>query len=526
MRARIIVAALMLTGGGIGLQGCGETTAKTEFEVESATSRQRQAAYDFQSRETVRPGAAQVTDSFFVAPVDTRVRAADLLPPRLQGVDAVSIVSREPLGLADIAARLSRITGVPHVVALGPTAARITAEDDGSVAVRTDDDEEADRPGRATSISGGGASDRAATRRIRPSLTGSLSEVLDEISDAFDVEWSVGNDRVIFRDYITRQYQLSSLAGSGDGLDVWSEVTGTLENLVGEGTRITVGEGTGIITVTALLADHDRIEDYLATMNDALGQQIAFDVTVLNVTLTEQEGFNFDLDATLRRAGSPLISGGFGGGGGLGEGNPIGNANVAITGEDFSVQAAIAALATDNEVSVETRAGATTTNFQAVPIEVVQDDAYVASIETLRDSDGNVTGQSISPGTVTTGFVMDLTPRILNTREILVRYTLELSDVIQIENFTGVSGEGDDSTATLVQLPEVSRSNLEQQVILRNGQTLVLFGFERQRAVLDRQGVGNARFFGLGGSRGALTERTASVIFITPRLLARISGGG
>lgn len=511
--------------------GCGETTAKTEFELENTTGRMRQGTYDFQSREAMRAGAAQISEGFFVAPVDTRVRAADLLPPRLERVDAVSIVSREPLGLVDIAARLSRITGVPHVVALGPTGARVTATDDGSVSSQStgDDDETGNDAGQATNISGGGASTRAGTLRIRPNLTGSLSEVLDEISDAFEVEWSVGDDRIIFRDYVTRQYQLSSLPTRSSlslstgsvAIDIWSEVTSTLSNLVGQGTRITIGEGTGIITVTALLSDQDRIQDYLSTMNDALGQQIAFDVTVLNVTLTDEEGFNFDLQELLLQGTN--WDAGFKAAGSLAQAAPIGTANVAIAGDDYSVTAAVQALSTQNNVSVETRTGATTTNFQVVPIEVVQDEAYVESVETVANSTGDIAGTSINPGTITTGFTMALAPRILNTREILVRYELELSDVIQIENFT--SNEGTDNETT-VQLPEVSRVNFEQQVVLRNGQTLVLFGFERRRAVLDKQGIGNANFFVFGGSRGASIERAASIVFITPRLLQRISGGG
>jgi type II secretory pathway component GspD/PulD (secretin) len=500
--------------------GCGEITAKSEFEVANANSRMRQGAYDYQSRDAVRAGAAQISDSFFVAPVDTRVRAADLLPPRLQAVDAVSIVSREPLTLAEIAARLTRVTGVPHVVALGATGTRAFLEDDGSVETRLDGN--TTQRAASANISGGAGSSAAGTRRIRPNLTGSLSEVLDAISDSFDVEWSVGDDRVIFRDFVTRQYQLSSLQTDSE---IWSEVTGTLSGLVTSGTQITIGQTTGIITVTALLADHSRIEEYLSTMNKSLGQQIAFEVTVLNMNLTEQEGFNVNIDQIgFNLDGSPSIEGGFRGVGSIGEGaGAIGSANVSIVGENFNVPLAVQALSTRNEVMVENRAGATTTNFQTVPIEVVQDDAYVASIETLRDSNGDVTGQSVTPGTVTTGFTMEFTPRILNTREILVRYSLELSDVIQIENFTGTDA---DTGATLVQLPEVSRVNLEQQVILRNGQTLVLFGFERQRAAIDRQGIGDPSFFGLGGARGAQSERIASIIFITPRLLSRISGGG
>ncbi len=520
----IVLAGAVAALAALAPAGCGKITADTKFEVENAQARSRQAAYDLQTREGVRAGAAQVSDSLFIAPAEQRVRAQQMLPARLQGVNAVSIVSREPLTLADIAARLTRITEVPHIVALGPSGQRVAAEQDGSVARPS---VEGDDAGGSVNIAAGGGSTRAASLRIRPNLTGSLGDVLDRVADAFEVEWSVDSGRIIFRDYVTRQYQLSSLpvtsslsasaagASSSSSLDIWDEVASTLENLAGDGTRITIGEGTGIVTVTALLPDHAPVRDYIATMNEALGIQIAFDVNVLNVSVSSGEGFGFDLGNLFFAPGNGDVEiSGFGSVA-PGEGG-IGPVNIGIVSGDFAIDAAVDALSTRSDVTVENRVGVTTTNFQAVPVEVVEEENYVASIETLRDENNNVTGTAVSPGTVTTGFVLRLQPRVLNTREILVRYSVELSDLIDIIDFP--SG---DST---VQLPEVSRANLDQQAILRNGDTLVLFGFERNRAEIGQRGVGNPGFFGLGGSRSASNTRAASVVMITPRILARSRG--
>lgn len=540
MARRGMFRALGAAGVLLAMSGCGQITADSEFEVENANARSRQAARDFQSRESIRPGAAQVSDSFFVAPVDGRVRAENLLPPQLRKVNAVSIVSREPLSLADIAARLTRITGVPHIVALGPTGTRVTSTQDGATETQTltesgggfgqdatSSDTTAIQSG-ATNIASGGGSTRSANMRIRPNLTGSLGDVLNSLSDAFEVEWSVEEGRVLFRDYVTRQYQVSSLpvtsssstsvsgTSSSASLDVWDEVSSTLENLTGEGTRITIGQGTGIITVTALVQDQSRIYNYLSTLNDALGQQIAFDVNILNVSLSQSEGFSLDITEVLYQASNgnfaltktttPSLGN---------ENTGFGPFNVFIAGNDFELNALIDALSQTGDVTVETRTGSTTTNFQTVPVEVVDETAYVAQINTVLNDGGNNIGSTVVPGTITTGLQMRLQPRVLNTREILLRYALELSDLIQLEDFPTDGGT--------IQLPEVSRVNFEQQVILRNGQTLVLAGFERKRTAVNKQGVGAAGFFGLGGSRGATNERASSVVLITPRLLSRVS---
>ena len=97
------------------------------------------------------------------------------------------------------------------------------------------------------------------------------------------------------------------------------------------------------------------------------------------------------------------------------------------------------------------------------------------------DDNGNAI-QSITTDTIVTGFQMQLLPRVLNTKEILLRYSLNLSDLVALETFN--------ATDSSVQLPEVSRSKFEHQVMLKNGQTLVMSGFERQRTETDRKGVG------------------------------------
>jgi hypothetical protein len=84
---------------------------------------------------------------------------------------------------------------------------------------------------------------------------------------------------------------------------------------------------------------------------------------------------------------------------------------------------------------------------------------------------------------------------------------------VDLKDFT--SG---DST---VQLPEVTRSKFEQQVILKNGQTLVLSGFERRRTDVDRNGVGSPNFLGLGGKAEGGSVRASNIVITTPKISSR-----
>ena len=480
------------------LIGCDGTLERSQDAVASAQARTAQLNNDFYSRPPVRATGAQTSSANFVAPEVINLKSSDRLPASAETSTSVVLISRDPLRLADIAARLSDITKIQHSVELGPNGTEVQAGADGAAVA---------------------SASRAGSLAIRPSLRGSLSSVLDKVGSAFDVEWTYQDGRVVFRDYVTRQYQLSAMpvtssmgfsaveTSSSSSLDMWDELQDGLRNVAGPNSQLSIGQGTGILTVTAMLSDQDRVRDYIATMNQTMGQQIAFDVNVLTVTARSAEAYGLDLESV---AFGDSVTVDWRGGQNLPD--PVGSVNVGIISGNFSLDAVITALSSRRNVSIETRAGATTTNFQMIPVEVVEETNYVSQVEVEIDDNGNAV-QSIETDTIVTGFQMQLLPRVLNTREILLRYSLNLSDLVALETFD--SGDGS------VQLPQVTRSKFEQQVILKNGQTLVLSGFERQRTETDNRGVGSPRFLGLGGVEKGEIRRASNIVFITPRLLSR-----
>ena len=503
------------------LSGCAvEQRANNNIALGQAQTAQGLAS--LRTQESLRSGGAQVSSRAFVAPERERDNANRRLPAPLNARSDISIISREPLGLIDISARLNEITGVPHVVALGPSGVNVTTARP-TVPLLSDDVQEVvnqlgEQQQSALAITADGASSRAASLRIRPNLSGSLAQVLDSVATAFEVDWEYVDGRVLFRDYVTRQYQVALLpvsasftgTNSSASVDLWSEVETGLRSLVGEGTQVSIGRASGIVTVTGLLRDQARIRDYIAEINDTVGQPINLDVAVLTVTLDDRDSLGVQLTASDIFDNGAVI-----GVGGSQAEESIGTLTVGIINGTFQLTAVVDALSAPGRVTRTTRTGATTTNFQPVPIRVTDQQAYVASITREEDDeDGDIT-ITTEVETLETGIVLSLLPRILNTRELLLRYSIDLSDLIALEDFGALEER--------IQLPEVSQTVLEQQVILRTGQSLVLAGFERDRSETSRRAPGNSNFTILGGSREAQVQRIASVIIITPRLLPRLS---
>jgi hypothetical protein len=382
---KAILASTILA---LGLSACTsaggqQTTAIAKNETARSGAAVNASLARFGQRDAVRAGGAQLNDGVFVAATAERANAGVNLPARFESAGAVVIESTEKLSLSQIASRLGESTRIPHLVALGPT-------------------------GEVSSGSLESSEDNAL--RIETHLRGPLSSVLNEIAAAFEVEWSYVGGRVVFQDYVTRQYQVSALPTSNSGstaigsngleatstiaTDLWAEISGALEGMAGEGATISIGSGSGLITATAKVGDHNRIRQYVDDLNGNIGQQITFDVNVLNVSLDRATSLGVDLNAAFGGAGVTDQNAASFNGGVL---------NIGVVEGDFSINAVVNALSQQGEVTVSTRAAATTSNNRMAPLELVETTTYLAEISSETDENGNV-NYTRTPGEVTTGF--------------------------------------------------------------------------------------------------------------------------
>lgn len=500
------------------------TTASRHSDITDGQDRIDASFSEFGQRASVRAAGTQVSDGVFVAAERQRSDAGAQLPANMQQSNAVQLQSRDLMSLTEIASRLSEVTGIAHITALGPTGVRVsnaqllrTAGD-----IESETDQSATLRPASTIAAGAPAISAVQGMTIRPNLRGPLGQVLDEIAAAFEIEWFYVDGRVLFQDYVTEQYQVSALAttnsatmsvGSGSmssqtaiESDVWGETREALQGIVSPGASLSVSPSTGIITATATINDQKRIADFIETLNESIGQQIAFDVYVLTVSLSDTRSTGVDLQAAFNGTSAQV---GWTGQPGM-PGNSVGSANIGLISGHFSIEALVSSLSRQGEVSVATRAGTTTSNNRMAPIEVVDNFSYLASVSIDRDSSGNdrVNREAAQE---TTGFQLQLLPRIMSNREIMLQYSVELSELNELRTF----GDGNEA----IQLPDISTTSFEQQAIVGNGQTIVMAGFERTRSTYSQSRSGS--LLGVGGGNEASKERVATVIMITPRVIDR-----
>ncbi|GJD89429.1 Outer membrane lipoprotein BfpB [Methylobacterium hispanicum] len=399
---------------------------------------------------------------------------------------------------------------------------------------------------------------------MKVDYTGRLSEFLDIVGTHFNQSWQHKNGRIIFSKLITRTFELPALPGaqelefnlsSGNGqtsgggaggqqtkgvldqkasinsaVDLWKEIKETLGSIVGPYGRFEISPATGTITVTASPNVVQRVQDYADVMKKRMSGQIALSIQVLNVALEDIDSFDNNVAA--------LFTGSTKGAFALGRRSPgfnasdprssaIGNLNGATPSLGYAIldptspfansQGAISALSERGNVSVVTSASLTTVNGSPVPLQVVNKRNFVKNVTNTQGTglSSGVASTTIQTDTVSTGFNLQMVPRILHDGSLLLQYGMNISELVgRDDGFDTFTVNG-----STVQLPNVNQRNFVQQSIVPNRSTLVLAGFETARSTSAQSGVGDPRNWLLSGGRSARNRREVVVILITPTLL-------
>ena len=427
---------------------------------------------------------------------------------QLRSLGEIRLRSSVPLGLPQILNRLSDLSGLQFLVLAGPEGRVVAA--DGSARSAAVPSGTTTQP--ITEMLAG-----ALGARYRPDHRGRLPDILDEIAARYGLSWRYDGTSVILRQFTVRTHRVVALpsrteysatigtAGTSGNIDLPDEIHSAVRSLAGPDAIVSFGRTSGQFTVTARPDNQRLVADYIKELNEFLSRQVAFDVNVLTVTLSEAESAGVEVDIFAGQKGGDSIRWT----GRHGISGASGTVNVGVLSGDVDLKAFIGSLGRRGRVAVETRTGATTSNNRLVPVQVVSETAYAKRVASVAGSEGTAR-TTIEPGTLTTGFELHLLPRIVPGGNILLSYSISLSDLNELVEFT--------SDRQTIQLPRVSTTSFEQQAIIGDNQTLVLMGFERSRRSHDRSATGGISAL-FGGRAGAASDRIATVLMIRPRIL-------
>lgn len=292
-------------------------------------------------------------------------------------------------------------------------------------------------------------------------------------------------------------------------LSVWSDIESSVKQMLSARGKAIVSPATGTLTVTDTPSVLDRVAEYVADQNKALNRQVSVNVRVLTVDLNEGENYGIQWDLVYQNlaAASPYA---------------IGFKTAATTAEGVGTlllsaptnsasrfagtNAMISALSTQGRVTELTSATVVTLNNQPVPVNIGRRVSYLASSSTSQTANvGSTT--SLTPGTVSTGFSMTLVPHIIDGKELLLQYSMDLSSLLQMKTIS--------SGGNTIEAPDVSTSSFIQRVRLDSNDTLIVAGFDQDNLSAVASGVGHPENT-LMGNRNGTTKRSMLVIMIQP----------
>ncbi|HWX12393.1 MAG TPA: PilN family type IVB pilus formation outer membrane protein [Trinickia sp.] len=289
-------------------------------------------------------------------------------------------------------------------------------------------------------------------------------------------------------------------------LSVYKGLQSAIKAMLSPAGSVVTSPATGSIAVTDTPDVLDRVGEFMEQQNQVLARQVLVNVTVLSVTLSADDSYGINWGAVYQTLGtkfgivntfSSLVTGA----------NQFSATVISPSSRASGTSAMISALSDQGVVRRKTSASVTTLNDQPVPVQVAEQEGYLAQISTLATVNvGSET--SLTPGTVTTGFNLTLLPHILDDGTVMMQFYTNISSLASLSTFT--------SGGQSIQLPTVDTRNFLQQVAVKSGQTLVISGYEGDNDQDSKQGVGTPTNYVFGGGYSATHSREIIVILITP----------
>ncbi|VVD63924.1 secretin N-terminal domain-containing protein [Pandoraea terrigena] len=431
-------------------------------------------------------------------------------------------------------------------------------------------------------------------------FSGTLSGLLDTIAHRTGTHWTYRDGVVHFARYVTRTFQIKMMPGSssyrasvgkasqmqanrgasgGGGasgsaggvdlsfnadanvsveseLDYWSDLVKTVTDMLSEGGRVTPSVVTSSLVVSDTADVIERVARYIESENAVLGRQVKLRVQVYSVSLEENSAVGVDWDLVYQAAsGFTLGLAGPAAGGALMSRKGGMQIRTLDSGRFKGSNAFIRALSQQGRVSTVIDTTVVTLNNQPAPVAVTQNQGFVAQ---TKMTPGNYGGQAVvtaEQSVLTTGFVMNLLPTLMDNRSVMLQVQIDMSDLRKLDKINlrtgketpsgsnagtdegsgsdvsaeigadgvrvGVGGRagrtsGDDGLGigTFMQLPITASIQTMQRASLKSGDTLVLSGFRRNDDSTDRDGIFNYE----GGTKEARQQVKEVVILISPEL--------
>lgn len=339
-------------------------------------------------------------------------------------------------------------------------------------------------------------------------LRGPLGAVVDKVCGLADLYCSFEDGLLVIKD--TQTFTVSIPPVGGEGNDVLTSLATGLQAITGE-TPITES-ATRTIIYEATSRTARQAERYFQRIrsNTAL---IVFEVYIWEVGLNTDNATGIDwqqIDVLGKYATGINIPGGVGAGF-----TPISIGLPTLSGTpSFDGNDVLEFISNYGSVKTISQPQITVLSGSEATLRAADTTNYVSSLSRSVDN-GEIT-VSTETDSVDTGFTLTISSAWDNAT-IYGNIEIELQEFLRFQNF--------DADGTVLQLPQTTERELQTQIRIRPGDSLLIAGLVRENDQYDTSGPGfNKPLFPT--SRSATVSNTELVFLLKPRVIVYTDGGG
>ena len=362
---------------------------------------------------------------------------------------------------------------------------------------------------------------------------GTLAGLLDMVSSRYGVSWRYERGQIRFFMHDSRTFFLKAIPGSarasaevktsgaqvgaGTGqqttgvnseLSVWDGALQSVQSMLSGKGKVVASPSTNSITVTDTPTVLERVAQFVDAQNDLMGKQVMINVEIMSVAANRDHNYglewnlvyddlerSFGIKNVLSDSASAAASA-------LNLSFGVISSSSVLSGSTAMVKA----LSEHGTVSRKHSATLVALNNQPAPLQTGRQFGYVAESSTTITETG--TTSSLTPGSVNSGFSMQVLPTIMPDGRVILQFAADVTTLREIRPVT--SGE------VTIETPDYDSQNFLQRVVMRSGETLVLSGLEVDGETKTNTGVGSPFFPWLGGGMTSGKQREITVVLITP----------
>jgi type IVB pilus formation R64 PilN family outer membrane protein len=313
---------------------------------------------------------------------------------------------------------------------------------------------------------------------------------------------------------VTPKNQTSPISSEVSDLVELNSIRDSVDTILTRSGSISANPATGTITLTDTADTVDAADELIQREIKVLSRVVSLRVQTIQVTTNNSGETGVDLSAAISRAlkNLPDFTLSLGSPASLTSTNAGSIGLNVYSGSAAGSSAFLKALQQIGDVQTSTELPLTTRNRSPVYYNVRNTFSYVSATTAAAATTGGTGG---TPGITTAqdsvGLKLMMYPNVTSKDTVMLTMALDQSILQSLDTFSSGTGANMQS----VQLPNVNGEGSSSQVPIRNGQTIVLTGFDRKGNQYDKRTLGDHLPIFAGGSLHASETRSTTIVLVS-----------